>query len=272
MFQSLKTFVKVYELKNFTKAAEELYLSQPTISTQILNLEKNLDVTLFTRKGRHEIIPTRDADFLYKRAQSILDNWEDTIETLNNKEKEIVRTKCRIACSNTCGIYFLPNIMKSLLENFPDIDFSLQLMNSEEVVKRLKQNEADLGFIEKIVDTGSLKRSLLNIDQLVLAGNPESSYWLNREEDSGTQFYSDMYVKENNLKPIHIYLNNNEMIAALLKEGIGQTVISQKVVPEGVNWQPLSPKYTRNFYFLAKETQLKERINELEKFIKDRGA
>lgn len=265
MFQSLKTFVKVYELKNFTKAAEALYLSQPTISTQILNLEKKLDVTLFTRKGRHEIMPTSNADFLYKRALSILDNWEDTMETLNSKG--IVRTKCRIACSNTCGIYYLPTIMKSILENFPDLDFSLQLMNSEEVVTQLKQNEADLGFIEKIVDTGSLIRSLLNVDQLVLAGDAASSYWLNREEDSGTQFYSDMYVKENNIQPVHIYLNNNEMIAALLKAGIGQTVISQNAVPEGVSWQALSAKYSRNFYFLARENQLKTRINDLERFI-----
>ncbi|MGM9929235.1 MAG: LysR family transcriptional regulator [Bacillus sp. (in: firmicutes)] len=261
----MNIFVKVYEVRNFTKAAEALFLSQPTISTQILNLEKKLNVTLFTRKGRHEIIPTEDADFLYKRALTILDNWEDTVETLNSQG--IVRTKCRIACSNTCGIYFLPAVMPSILKNFADIDFSIQLMNSEEVVTHLKQNKADLGFIEKFVDTEGLKRSLVSVDQLVLAGDFHSPYWLNREEDSGTQFYSDMYLKETNLKPIHIHLNNSEMIAAFLKAGIGQAVISKQAVPEGVEWLPLSPRYTRNFYFLAKESQIKQRINELERFL-----
>ena len=267
MFQNLKVFVTVYELKNFTKAAETLFLSQPTISTQISNLEKKLNVTLFTRKGRHEIIPTKDAEFLYKRALTILDNWEDTVETLNSQE--VIRTKCRIACSNTCGIHYLPNLMTTILKNFPDIDFSIQLMNSEEVVTQLKQNKADWGLIEKFVNTEGLKRSLIYVDELVLAGDIHSSYWLNREEDSGTQFYSDMYLKEMNLKPMHIHLNNNEMIAAFLKAGIGQTVLSKQAVPEGVEWLPLSPRYTRNFYFLAKESQIKKRISELEKFIVD---
>ena len=267
MFQGLKVFVTVYELKNFTKAAEILFLSQPTISTQIANLEKKLNVTLFTRKGRHEIIPTKDADFLYKRALTILDNWKDTVETLNSKE--IIRTKCRIACSNTCGIHYLPNIMGAILENFPDIDFSIQLMNSEEVVTQLKQNKADLGLIEKFVDTEGLKRTLIYVDELVLAGDIHSSYWLNREEDSGTLFYSDMYLKEMNLRLTHIHLNNNEMIAAFLKAGIGQTVLSKQAVPEGVEWLPLSPRYTRNFYFLAKENQIKKRVSELETFIVD---
>lgn len=265
MFQNLKVFVKVYEVKNFTRAAEVLFLSQPTISTQISNLEKKLNVTLFTRKGRHEIIPTKDADFLYKRALTILDNWEDTVETLCSQE--MIRTKCRIACSNTCGIHLLPNVMKSILKSFPDIDFFIQLMNSEEVVTQLKQNKADLGLIEKFVDTEDLKRSLLSVDELVLAGDFYSPYWLNREVDSGTKFYSEMYLKETNLKPIHIHLNNNEMIAAFLKAGIGQTVISKRAVPDGVQWVPLSPRYTRNFYFLAKENQIKKRINELEMFI-----
>ena len=267
MFQSLKVFVTVYELKNFTKAAEILFLSQPTISTQISNLEKKLNVTLFVRKGRHEIVPTKDADFLYKRALTILDNWEDTVETLNSQE---IRTKCRIACSNTCGIHYLPERMAAFLENFPDIDFSIQLMNSEEVVTQLKQNKADLGLIEKFVDTEGLKRSLVYVEELVLAGDIHSPYWLSREEDSGTQFYSDMYLKEMNLKPMQIYLNNNEMIAAFLKAGIGRTVLSKQAVPAGVSWQPLSARYTRNFYFLAKENQIKKRISELEAFIVER--
>lgn len=267
MFQGLKVFVTVYELKNFTKAAEALFLSQPTISTQISNLEKKLNVTLFARKGRHEIVPTKDADFLYKRALTILDNWEDTMETLNSQE--MIRTKCIIACSNTCGIHYLPQQMATLLENFPDIDFSIHLMNSEEVVTQLKQNKADLGLIEKFVDTEGFKRSLIHVDELVLAGNLDSPYWLSREEDSGTQFYSDMYLKEMNLKPTVIYLNNNEMIAAFLKAGIGQTVLSKQAVPEGVKWQSLSSRYTRNFYFLAKESQINKRISELETFIVD---
>ena len=73
MFQIFKTFVSVYETHNFTRTADKLYLSQPTVSSQIKKLEEQLQVSLFIRNGKQEIIPTKEADFLYPRIIKIME-------------------------------------------------------------------------------------------------------------------------------------------------------------------------------------------------------
>lgn len=72
LFQIFKTFISVYETHNFTRTADQLFLSQPTVSAQIKKLEENLGVSLFIRNGKQEIIPTKEADFLYPRMLKII--------------------------------------------------------------------------------------------------------------------------------------------------------------------------------------------------------
>lgn len=86
MLHLLHTFVSVYETRNFTHTAEDLFLSQPTISAQIKKLEEHLQVDLFIRNGKQEIIPTKEAVFLYPRALQIIEEWEDTSQRLKNQE------------------------------------------------------------------------------------------------------------------------------------------------------------------------------------------
>lgn len=261
MFQLLKTFVTVYETRNFTQAAQQLFLSQPTISLQIKKLEDQLQTGLFLRSGKQEIRPTKEADFFYPRALQILSTWEDTSARL--KEKENFREHCTIACSHTCGVYFVPAIAAYLVQQHPHVDFSLQLMNSEAVVHQLEQNKADIGFIEKAIRSEALTQKAVYHDQLVLAGDPRSAYWLLRENDSGLRLANENHLKRHNLTPHLIQVNNNELLLSLLRQGVGQAIISKLSLRDDLAWQELPEENQRYFYLMTPKEQFRDIIKHI---------
>ncbi|MCF2023302.1 LysR family transcriptional regulator, partial [Escherichia coli] len=88
MFKLLTTFRAVYETRNFSRAAEVLFLSQPAVSNQIKQLERELNIDLFQRNGRKEMLPTKQADLLYERTLVLLEEWEETQQKLLNEQNE----------------------------------------------------------------------------------------------------------------------------------------------------------------------------------------
>ena len=78
MFKLLQTFIAVYETRSFSKAADQLFISQPSVSVHIKQLETELKTTLFDRNGRTELAPTTNARMLYQRALALLDDWQKT--------------------------------------------------------------------------------------------------------------------------------------------------------------------------------------------------
>ncbi|MHC5216871.1 LysR substrate-binding domain-containing protein [Enterococcus sp. LJL128] len=268
MFQLIRTFITVYETKNFTQAADILFLSQPTVSAQIKKLEEQLQTVLFIRKAKQVIHPTSEAVFLYPRFLTILEEWEDSVARVS--KKELFREKCVIACSHTCSVHFVPKFTPALLAHFPTIDFSFLTMNSATVVEQLEQNKIDIGFIENSELTSpQLTRTAIYEDQLVLAGSPEADYWLLREQSSGLRYYNERYLKEHNLTPPIIQVNNNEVILALLEEGIGRSVISKMSVTSQINWMPLPEESTRKLYLVSHKERFRKEIDAICQYIEE---
>ncbi|EJR22867.1 LysR family transcriptional regulator [Bacillus cereus] len=247
MFEILKIFIKVYEHRNFTRASELLFISQPTISTKIKQLEQQLNTTFFIRKGPKNIVPTEAAHIFYEYALQSVDAWQDTIEKLQEQPK---RMNCLIGCSNTIGVHYLPLIMSSLIDEFPYIDFSIYMDNSEEIFNSLMKHTVHIGLIEKPIDTQPLQKVMLCTDELVFAGNIESSIWLMREKNSGIRFFNEFYIAEQNLKAQFIEINNNEIIINFLKNGIGKTILSKRGLPDSIPFVELSSRYHRPLYAL----------------------
>lgn len=261
MFQLIKTFIAVYESRNFTQAAEQLYLSQPTISLQVKKLEEQLMTSLFIRNGKQEIRPTEAADFFYPKALQMLELWEDSAQRI--REKENFREHCIIACSNTCGVYLVPKIVAHLISLYPMIDFTLEMMNSEEVLHQLEQNKADIGFVEKPVRSEVLNQKIIFRDDLVLVGDPASEYWIMREDHSGMRLVNEDYLKQNNLNPHLIQVNNGEMALSLLNEGIGQSIISKLSLSGNEDWREAPGENHRFFYLLNPKTSFREIIKQI---------
>ncbi|MGM0125719.1 hypothetical protein IGI37_003118 [Enterococcus sp. AZ194] len=250
MFKLLQTFRVVYETRNFSQSAEILFLSQPSVSHQIKQLETELQVVLFQRNGRQEMVATKQADILYQRTLNLLDDWQQTVDALVQESNQ--KVSCRIVASHTFAVYCLPELMTELLQKFPKVSFEIVMANSHDALDKVAKHEADIGFIEKPLATeGILRRAILS-DQLVLAGNVASSPWLIREKTSGVYHYMKRYFDEENITEPILEVQSNEVIVALLKQGIGRSIISKRAVPTEIAFEPLSKSYQRHFYFIER--------------------
>ncbi len=250
MFKLLNTFRVAYETRNFSKAAEILFISQPAVSNQIKQLEEELECTLFKRKGKQEMHPTKSAEKLYARLLNLTDDWRETTRLVKESNRD--RLTCRISASNTFSVYYLPELMKHLITAFPDVIFDLDMKNSEEVLENIKKHSVDFGFIEKPLMTDGVKRIEIKKDELVIAGDLNSDLWLSREETSGVFHYMERYLLKKNLNPKRLYVRNNEMIVKMLEEGIGKSLLSKRAVTEKMSMESLESAYLRPFYFLKK--------------------
>lgn len=265
MFQVLRTFLSVYETHNFTRTADSLFLSQPTVSAQIKKLEDHLNVSLFIRNGKQEIIPTKEADFLYPRILKIIEEWEDAMHHVNTQKN--FREKCIFASSQTCGACLIPKLVPILVKEFPMIDFSFPIMSSEKIIHDLEKSKVDFGLIETPERSAQIDRFLIAEDELVLAGDLSSNYWLLPESGSPLGEINENYLKIRNLVPHLIRTNNHEMTLSLLKNGVGKTIISKLALDSSIPWRSLDMGNQRSLYFVTRQKVVSEELAAVSTFI-----
>lgn len=265
MFKLLKTFRIVYETKNFSKAAEWLFISQPAVSNQIKQLEEELAIQLFVRNGRQEITTTKQADILYNHLLNLSDDWEDTLQAL--QVQAVPKETCKIVASNTFAVYYLPILMEQLLQRFTEVSFVLEMGNSEQVLEKIEKHQAHFGFIEKPLLTDTILRQEILSDELVHAGDFSQELWLVREENSGVFHYTQRYFLEHNLSPQKLVIKNNEMIVRCLERGIGQSILSKQAITEKIKWRSLGAPYQRSFYFIKRQHIESVQLREIDLFI-----
>ena len=125
MIEELKTFITVVEVKNFTKAAEQLNLSQPSVSNHIKNLENYFGVTLINRSVKQKsIFITERGYILYKKAKEIVSLLETTYMEIQNKSDSI-KGSIKVGASLTIGEYVLPDFLAYFSKKYPDIDIEI---------------------------------------------------------------------------------------------------------------------------------------------------
>lgn len=253
IFKNLEIFKSVYETRNFTTSAQLLFLSQPTISVQIKQLEETLGVMLFERNGRQQIVPTESGTLLYQQTQQLLDLWQQDLFALKHQKTD-QKIACKIAASHTTAAYLLPDLLRKNKESLKRLELEVSVLNSSQIMEQLKQHKLDFGFIEKPLTEKNIKRYSLTTDQLVWAGN-EGEPWLLREHGSGVYHYSINYLKANNLTLEHFMtIKSNSLIIQLLRQGIGQSIVSQTALtdyPE-IPVKVLSKQYQREFYLVGR--------------------
>lgn len=266
LFKLLETFRVVYESKNFSQSAAILFMSQPAVSNQIKQLETDLGVILFLRNGRQGILPTPQADLLYKQTLLLLEDWQKTKRLVTASDLE--KIDCRISSSHTFSHYLLPTLMKQLLLKFPNLNFTVQMKNSLEILQDIEKHQADLGFIEKPLSSPNIKRKTLMKDQLVVAGDPNEDLWLIREASSGVYHYSTRYFEEQNINGPFMEVQNNDLIIQFLKQGIGRSIISKRGA-DGLHVEYLPEMYHRHFYLMERTHLEAEPLQNVSQFIQE---
>ncbi len=252
MFQLLETFTTVYEERNFTKAAKKLYISQPTISVHIEKLERDLGIKLFLRSGNNRITPTKAADFLYEKATQMKNNWSGVLSELSRIDG-FERKKFKIAASQTIGDFLLPQIIKPLKEQFPQIDFNFFIENSSHVFHSVHMLDADIGLVESPEIVPGVQREIFMWDEMAVFGSSESKTWIFREKGSGIRAYTDQYLLEENIQPEEkMVINHNAIIHQAIELGLGRTLQS-KFVTHSKHVTQEQTDLSRPFYLITSE-------------------
>lgn len=253
-FKQLESFIEVVNLKSFSKAANKLYLSQPTITSHIQNLESELKTFLLNRNGR-KISPTNSGMIFYKYATNILSLKEMAqfqLKTYKNK----VNGHLTISSSSVPKQYILPPILKSFTDKYQDVTFTINHNNSQSVIEDILDGYIDFGIVGTKHKNNSLKYIDLLEDTLFLVTpnldkyNYENFKTLNKEfilkekflfrtKGSGSRLLIEKKLEESNLNISNLnvvsYLDDNESIKTYIKLNMGISFMSSYAIANEVN-------------------------------------
>ncbi len=268
----LKIFVSVYKKRSFTKAAEELYTSQPTVSEHIQNLEGRLSCKLFDRMGR-TILPTAEADILYPRAITILEDLERLEEEISATSKTM-SGKLIIGASTIPGAYILPGLAASFKDEFPGISFEIRISDSTKIVEAVASNELFLGVVGAKIANTKLHYQQFTEDELVLATSALSSVpseitmnelcklpFIIREKGSGTRKSTESLLaqQQKSLNQLNICatLGSGAAVKEAVKANLGVSVISRHAIQDEMLHEQIKEIHVaglnmkRNFYIVT---------------------
>jgi len=152
--RALEAFCATYEEASFTRAARRLGLAQPTISSHIAALEKELGAAMFDRVGR-EIQPTRAARLLYRHARRLLDLSREMTAELD-RFLHGLHGHLQVGASTIPGEYWLPARLGRFHALYPEIEITLEIHDTREVTERVRDGRLELGVVGARIEDGGL--------------------------------------------------------------------------------------------------------------------
>ena len=263
-FRQIEAFVKVVELASFSKAAEELYVSQPSISTYITSLEKELDTILLNRSTK-VLSTTLAGERFLQKAKEMLLLKQETIAMLKNLSKDI-SGDIRILASSMPALYILPRMLAEFHKLYPDISYSVRQADTSEVVQGIAAHKADIGFAGSMVGNRRCDFYELANDELVFIAPNDGSYsaskkhtleellysnnFISREFGSGTRIQYEKYFSENGilLDKINtcVSMDNTYSIINAVMNGLGISIVSELAVRHMFEQKLLMPIKLKN--------------------------
>lgn len=156
--QQLRILKAIATEKNFTKAAELLHLSQPSLSKQVKTLEKNLEIVLLHRE-RNQISLTENGKVFLQYSERILALCEESCRALIDL-KNGERGNLTVGASQTIGIYLLPRILALFAQNYPQINLKVQVNSTRIIAKNVFNREIDLAIVGGEIPN-NLKKNLI---------------------------------------------------------------------------------------------------------------
>ena len=150
----LRYFLTVAKEQSFTKAAEQLHITQPTLSRQMTALEDELGITLFLRNGKRNTL-TDEGILLKRRALEILNLEEKTLKELKGKE-DVVEVTITIGCGEFAAVETLARICKTYKEKYPLVQIALHTATADTVYEMMKKGLVDIALFLEPMDTKGL--------------------------------------------------------------------------------------------------------------------
>jgi LysR family transcriptional regulator, transcriptional activator of the cysJI operon len=245
----LRVFLAVAERRSFSRAAEQLFISQPAVSKGVQALEAELDLALIERgigsgKG---VRLTESGVALADHARGIFALEKAATEEIRARVG-LKRGRLLIGASTTVAGYWLAPYLKALMSLLPDIDVRVRMGNTDVITQALIACDIDLALVEGVVTDARVDSEHWRNDPLQVVVHPHAEFlqreqprlrdldeqvWLVREAGSGTHQVAERIMLENNIRPMRtIEIGSNEGIARAVAEGLGIAILPQRVVRE----------------------------------------
>ena len=250
----LKLFVTVVEYKNFSRAAEELYMSQPSVSLQIRNLENELGSKLMNRSSKHLEL-TQSGEIFYEYAKQMLllyDKAKQEIDQLTN----IVTGSLKVGASYTLGEYILPFVLAEFAVQFPTVDIEVSIDNTEEITQAVRANHLDIALVEGEVSHSDIDVRPLMEDEIILvvpnqhplaklpivtADHLQDQVWILRESGSGTRSFCDKLISDWGIKVKKTYIfGSSQAVKQAVVAGLGIALVSRWIVRKELDAKELT--------------------------------
>ena len=250
-FRQLEAFVNAVKYKSFSKAADATFLTQPTISTHVGNLEAELGVRLLNRKGR-EISLTHEGQEFYSYAMELLNTRERAINQLHSFSKELEGI-LEIQTSSIPGHSFLPKLMEEFHKNNPKIRFYVEQTDSRTVNDNLLSQRGEIGFTgykgsqgliyepvfydEMVLITPDIEkyRSYKNGEEIPVELFIDDPFVL-REDGSGTKQEMEKALIEGKavFRDVDVVarMTNMSSVKQVVSRGLGISIVSEQVVKD----------------------------------------
>lgn len=241
--KQLESLVLIIESRSFSQAAQKLFLTQPTISSQISLLEKELKAQLLVRTTK-EVYPTEDGKKLYTYAKQILRLQQSILEDfkVNSEESNLLT----LGTSSIVEQYILPEVLPKYL-NKNNIEFKISEGDSAQVIEKISNKEVELGLVGTKIENSNLIFEPFYKDKLVLITPVTKKYLkmqeegfhisdllkepiIMREEGSGTRKEINEFLKSKkiNMSDLKIIatLNSTESIKRSVQNNMGISIMS----------------------------------------------
>lgn len=245
--KQLYTYIAVAETLHMSAAAKRLFISQPTVSLTISDLEREYDKVFFDRTGRRMLL-TADGKTFLKQAYSVIDSYE-RLENIF-KEEEQVR-ELRIGATITVGNTLMPRIASYLIKEKPDIQPYIVVDNTRSLENKLLDGELDIALIEGTIHSDHIYKLPLVEDYLKIicsAKHPfhsrktltpdelQGQKFVLREQGSGTRRLFEGYMQTAKI-PLHTIAESTSCTAIIemVAENLGISAISERCVERYTN-------------------------------------
>ena len=278
--RELQVFCKIVELKSFSRAAEAVLLTQPTVSGHIKALEEALGLRLFDRAGK-SVTPTQAGELLYGYARRMLTLRAEAEQAIGEFKGGLTGSLC-IGGSSIPGAYVLPPLIARFMQDYPDVKIHLKIGDSREACRAVAEGHCDLAAVGARFEDARLHFEPLAEDEMVLVVPPRHPWarrpavalkdlpgepFIVREVGSGSRQYAERALAERGVDPgklrVAAEMGSNEAVRQAVKAGSGVAILSRRAVEDDLKGGSLaavrieSVRFLRQFYIASHRARTK---------------